>query len=330
MSERRKTSSHVDMVVVFLPSHFPSVSLSTRFTVKMLKSVVWLWLLSALSVTVLAATAPVCPSDFSIRGCTSSSTKQSTKTDAPKASQASTTSSASPVGGGQGNGADTSSAGPSAGVAAATAVNETPATRTATVTNGGDLAAQTSGSSSSGSADVSKSATSGLSSAAKAGIGVGVGVGIPLIAGAIALFFFLRRRKSTNSRYDSGTSSAAQLRDQPAMSSGAPAMAGISGMARSDSKHSLPRTPSQYSMEAVPPPPPEPTIQPQSQHSLARAPSQHSAAPSLPEQENLMPAPPAYEDAPSPLKEHPEPVSPVSPISPMGSRPPSPMNDYDR
>jgi hypothetical protein len=50
----------------------------------------------------------------------------------------------------------------------------------------------------------------------------------------------------------------------------------------------------------------------------------------LPEQDSLMAPPPPYEDAPSPLREHPEPVSPVSPISPIGSRPPSPINEHDR
>jgi hypothetical protein len=177
------------------------------------------------------------------------------------------------------------------------------------------------------------STSGGLSSTEKIGVGVGVGVGVPLIAGAIALFFILRRRKSNN-RYGSANSSAAQLRDQPAMSSAAPALAGVSAMGRSSSKHSLPQTPSQHSLEDVrapPPPVPKPMIQPPSSHPFARAPSQHSAAPSFPEQENLMPAPPPYEDAPSPLEEHPErPVSPVSPISPIGSRPPSPLNEHDR
>lgn len=177
--------------------------------------------------------------------------------------------------------------------------------------------------------------TSSGSSTNKVAIGVGVGVGIPVVAGALALLFLLRRRRSSRDRYGSSRS-AASYREQPAMSSGAPALAGMSDMGRSPSKHSLPHTPSQHSLATMPPPPPGPEhkIMPPPQHSFSieRAPTQHSITPSLAEQHTLMSPPPAYDydDAPSPMDEHPEPVSPVSPISPADSRPPSPMHDHER
>ncbi|KAK3712929.1 hypothetical protein LTR37_008814 [Vermiconidia calcicola] len=176
--------------------------------------------------------------------------------------------------------------------------------------------------------ELAAASSGGLSSTQKTGIGIGVGLGIPIILGAIALIFFLRRRRS-NQRYSSSGSSAAHLRDQPAMSSAAPALAGVSAMGTSPSRHSLPQTPSQHSLAEMSRQPSDLKTVPPSQQPLSRDPSQRSMAVSLPEQENLMPAPPAYEDAPSPLEEHnAEPPSPVSPISPMNSRPPSPMNGY--
>ena len=169
----------------------------------------------------------------------------------------------------------------------------------------------------------------GMTNQEKMGIGIGVGVGVPLIAGAIALFFLLGRRR--RNKYGSERS-AEQYRDQPGMASGAPALAGMSEMGRSPSKHSLPRTPSQHSLVEFPSAAPEPKIMPPSQHSftIERAPTQYSVTPSLPEQQSFMSPPPAYEydDAPSPMEEHPDPVSPVSPVSSMGSRPPSFINDH--
>jgi len=173
----------------------------------------------------------------------------------------------------------------------------------------------------------------GLTTAVKAGLGVGLGVGIPLIAGALALFFILRRRRANN-RFSSGGVSTQHLREQPAMASAAPALAGMSEMGHVDSKHSLHRTPSQHSLASVPEPPLQPMMIPPPQQPLSRGPSQHSAGPSLSERESLMPTIhlPPYDEAPSPLHEHPhdEPPSPVSPISPADSRPPSPLHDHER
>ena len=292
----------------------------------MLRSTVIVWLLALFSTGAFAFTTPSCEDAPQAPFCTTSNT--STKTKANNAASTAATGSAASttqhtaVNGGSGgstaNGGSTRTAGAAQTINAQSSVSQpSGASATENPSRQGLTNDSTSG---------------GLGSTEKIGIGVGVGVGVPLIAGAIALFFILRRRKSNN-RYGSANSSAAQLQDQPAMSSAAPALAGVSAMGRS-SKHSLPQTPSQHSLEDVrapPPPVPAPMIQPPSSHSLARAPSQHSIATSLPEQENLMPAPPPYEDAPSPMAEHPErPVSPVSPISPMGSRPPSPLNEHDR
>lgn len=284
----------------------------------MLRSVVFVWVLFSTSAvaqfgTHTAPPSSVCSSTPGLAGCPSTTTKSSKTSDATDARTASTTkATAGNGGGGGGTGTVTQ------GTASSTIQ---PSTLAATASSGAVNDGE------------QPSTKHGMTSSEKIGIGVGVGVGGALIIGAVALFFILRRRKANN-RYGSANSSAAQLRDQPAMSSAAPALAGVSAIGHS-SKHSLPQTPSQHSLADVPAPapvaaPPAPTIQPPSQHSLARAPSQLSVAPSLPEQESLMAPPPPYEDRPSPLEEDPEPVSPISPISEMGSRPPSPINEHDR
>ena len=206
----------------------------------------------------------------------------------------------------------------------------TPASSVATGLNAASAASG--GSTSTAIYSSSDHSSGGLTSAEKAGVGVGVGVGIPLIAGAIALIFFLRRRRSN--RYGPSGPSASELRGQPAMSSAAPALAGASELGRAPSQHSLPRSASHRSLEVATASAPDPTIVPPSQHSLGRAPSQHSVGPMSPEQQSLMTPAPAYDEAPSPMQEYreepePEPVSPVSPVSPMGSRPPSPMERLD-
>ena len=301
----------------------------------MLRSVVFTWLLSVLCITVVAQNNGCPPFD---PDCTATGTDTSTKTSQKQGATTSssgtlgqtTSNAAAGGGGGGGNTAAVGSATPSAQLISSASQAIPTVTGEPTIGSGNN-AAQSSGPASQPTASLSEKSRDGMPTSTKAGVGVGIGLGIPIIAGALALLFLLRRRR--NNRYGSERSSAAQYRNQPGMSSNAPALAGMSEMGRSPSKHWLPRTPSQHSLVAVPPPPPppEPTIIPPSQHPLARGPSQHSMAHDFPEQKSLMPAPPPYEEAPSPLEENDdEPISPVSPISPADSRPPSPMNDHGR
>ena len=290
----------------------------------MLRSIVFVWLFALFSAVAFAQNGPpasICNDNPDLPGCGSSST--TSKTSSTKTQDAATTGTntgtagaASTGGGGGGGGGQTAS-----DVSATSRVVSLAATQTGNTQSNPTVGASQQGS------DNGQSSSGGMSNSSKIGIGVGVGVGGALIIGALAMFFILRRRKR-NSRYGSANASAAHLRDQPAMSSAAPALAGVSAMGQSPSKGSLPQTPSQHSLADIPAPventraasPPRPTIQPPSSHSLARAPSQHSAAPPTPEQENLMPAPPPYQDvfdAPSPMEERAGDVSPVSPISPI-------------
>ena len=190
----------------------------------------------------------------------------------------------------------------------------------------------------------------GMAQGTKIGIGVGVGVGVAVLIALVALFFIMRKRR--RNRYNANNG-AEQMRGQPAMESNEPALAAASALGRSPSYRSNNRS-SYHSLSPTGPPPvpettaadpmPEatkgtipvqPTIIPPSQQSLPREQAGNQTPRGRPSMEaEIVPSPggqslntpaPPYEEAPSPMDEHPSsrPISPVSSVSSMGSRPPS-------
>ena len=186
----------------------------------------------------------------------------------------------------------------------------------------------------------SRSHGSGLSSTEKLGIGVGVGIGGAVIAGALALFFVLRRRR--NPFRDEAA------RDVPVMSAAAPALVAASDMGRAPTPQSAPRSLSQYSLAPEGEPDPVPVIiAPTPQRSSEKVLSREFQRPPTPEEEPFMAAAmPPQAEVLAPRAGHsswePQPprspfadgdVSPVSrsgsPVSINTGRPPSPLHDHE-